>query len=77
MNLNVAVMDKQAECQQLVNKLTAMKQQMIDNEMQYSMEKRFGAVRIGSFSSTPCTVSQTPEPQLFVMRICVRLDGSR
>jgi hypothetical protein len=34
--LNMNVMDKDKECQQLVNKLTVMKQMIIDNENELS-----------------------------------------
>jgi hypothetical protein len=34
-----------------------MKQMLIDNEQELSMQKSFGAVKIGSFSKTACTVS--------------------
>ena len=55
--LNLNVMDKDKECQQLVNKLTVMKQMIIDNENELSQQKTFGAVRIGTLTKTACTVS--------------------
>lgn len=49
-----------------------MKQQLIDNEHQHSVQKKFGAVKIGSFSKTACTMGyltitdQTPH-QYFLL----------
>jgi len=54
--LNLNVMDKDKECQQLVNKLTVMKQMIIDNENELSQQKTFGAVRIGTLTKTACTL---------------------
>ena len=59
-NLNESVMEKERECQRLANKLSQMKQMLIDNEQELSMQKSFGAVKIGSFSKTACTVSPCP-----------------
>ena len=71
-SLQVTLMERDKECQQLVNKLTQMKQQIIDNEHQHSVLKKFGAVKIGAFSKTACTMGyltiadQTPH-QYFLL----------
>lgn len=39
--------------------LSMMKQQMMENETGYGMEKKFGCVKVGTLRSTPCTVSST------------------
>ena len=58
----IAVMQQQLiaheeESAQLANKLSVMKQEMMENEMGFGMDKKFGCVRIHTLRNSPCTVS--------------------
>ena len=50
-------MDKQQEMQQLVNKLTEMKQHLIDYQTEQAMSKKYGCVKHTTFSKVACSIS--------------------
>jgi hypothetical protein len=43
-----------------------MKQQMMENETGYGLEKKFGAVKIATLRSIPCTVSLSKDTFTFI-----------
>lgn len=56
-HLQQAMLNHEEESAQLANKLSMLKQQMMDNETGYGMEKKFGCVKVMTLRSVPCTVS--------------------
>lgn len=52
-------MRHEEESAMMAETLSMMKQQMMENETGYGMEKKFGCVKVGTLRSTPCTVSST------------------
>lgn len=56
-SLNQTVMDKQHEMQQLVNKMTEMKQHLIDYQTERAMTKKYGCVKHTTWSKVACTIS--------------------
>lgn len=43
---------------QMATKLSQLKTEMMENEIGYGQEKKYGAVKITKLRNTPCTVSQ-------------------
>ena len=46
------------ECSELAGKLSMMKQQIIENETGFGMEKKYGCVKINKLKNEVCTVSR-------------------
>lgn len=56
-HLQQSLLNHEEESAQLANKLSCLKQQMMENETGYGLEKKFGCVKVMTLRSVPCTVS--------------------
>ena len=56
-NLNQTVMDKEHSMQQLVNKMTEMKQHLIDYQTATAIQKKYACLKLTTWSKTACTIS--------------------
>jgi len=56
-HLQQSLMNHEEESAQLANKLSELKQHMMENETWSGMEKKFGCVKVMTLRSIPCTVS--------------------
>jgi hypothetical protein len=50
------------ESADMAQKLTLMKNQMMEADTSVGVGRKFGAVRIGTIKDTPCTVSSPTSP---------------
>ncbi len=55
--MSANLMHHETESAELAQKLSILKQQMMDNDAGYGLSKKFGCVRIGRLKDTVCTVS--------------------
>ena len=51
------LMKHESESMQMAQKLTLMKNQIMEYDKHVGMNRKFGAVKAGNIKSTPCTVS--------------------
>ena len=55
--LSASLLEHEAESMQMATKLSQLKTEMMENEIGYGQEKKYGAVKITKLRNTPCTVS--------------------
>ncbi len=67
--LSNSLLGHEAESMQMASKLSQLKTEMMENEIGYGAEKKYGAIKMTKLRNTPCTVSKLKH-NFFVDSIC-------
>ena len=51
------MLDHEAESMQMATKLSQLKTEMMENEIGYGQEKKYGSIKMTKLRNIPCTVS--------------------